>query len=315
MNHFLSIHDVTDLQDLIDKSIAIKKDPFVDKNLGATKTLGLVFFNSSLRTRMSMTRAAYNLGLNVMVLNVSSDSWQLEFEDGTRMDGGTAEHIKEAVPVLTSYCDLIGVRSFPGLKNRDEDYSEKVLNAFKEYGSCPIINLESATLHPLQSLADMMTIGEFNTAERPKVVMTWAPHVKALPQAVPNSFLQWANWMDVDLIVTHPEGLDLAEQFVGSANVEYDQSKALEGADFVYVKNWSSYQDYGKIVDRPNWEVSLEKMKQTNNAKLMHCLPVRRNVVISDDALDSHHSIVVQQAENRLYSAQAVLKEILNTMK
>ncbi|MEM7296793.1 MAG: N-acetylornithine carbamoyltransferase [Bacteroidota bacterium] len=315
MNHFLSINDVTDVNELIKKSMAIKESPLGHMDLGKGKTLGLVFFNSSLRTRMSMTLAAYNLGMNVMVLNVSSDSWQLEFEDGTRMDGGTAEHIKEAVPVLSSYCDVIGVRSFPGLINREEDYSEKVINAFKEYGGCPVINLESATVHPLQSLTDMVTIEESKIIERPKVVITWAPHVKALPQAVSNSFLQWADQMDFDLTVTHPEGLDLANEFVGSAHVEYDQKKALEGADIVYVKNWSSYQDYGKVIDQPDWEMTLDKLMLTNNAKLMHCLPVRRNLVISDDALDSHHSIVLQQAENRLYTAQAVLKEILGSIK
>ena len=231
------------------------------------------------------------------------------------MDGGTAEHIKEAVPVLSSYCDVIAVRSFPGLKDREDDYSEKVIHAFKAYGGCPIINLESATLHPLQSLTDMMTIEELKTKDRPKVVMTWAPHIKALPQAVSNSFLQWANQMDFDLTITHPKGLDLAEEFVGSAQVEYDQEKALEGADFVYVKNWSSYQNYGQVVDQPDWEVTLKKLQLTNEAKLLHCLPVRRNVVISDDALDSDHSVVVQQAGNRLFTAQAVLKQILKQIQ
>ncbi len=314
MKHFISIHDATDPLDLIKKSMEAKKDPYAHAELGKNKTLGLVFFNSSLRTRMSTTRAAYNLGLKVITLNVTSDSWQLEFEDGTRMDGGSAEHIREAVPVLCSYCDILGVRSFPGLKNREEDYQERVINAFVELGACPVINLESATLHPLQSLTDMMTIEEFKKVDRPKVVLSWAPHIKALPQSVSNSFLQWANQMDVDLTVTHPEGLELAEEFVDTAEIAYDQQKAFERADFVYVKNWSSYKEYGKVVDRPDWAVTLEKLNRTNNAKLMHCLPVRRNIVISDDALDGDHSIVIQQAENRLYTAQAVLKEILTSM-
>lgn len=314
MKNFTSIKDVQDPFDLVQKSIGVKTDPFSASDLGTNKVIGLIFFNSSLRTRMSMTRAAYNLGMKVMVLNVSSDSWQLEFEDGSVMDGGTAEHIKEAVPVMSSYCDIIGVRSFPRLKNQEEDYSEKVLNAFISLSPCPIINLESATLHPLQSLTDMMTIEEFKKVDCPKVVMTWAPHIKPLPQAVANSFLQWGNQFDLDLTVTQPKGMELSDQFIRSAKVEYDQEKAFEGADFIYVKNWSSYSDYGKVVDSPKWIIDKEKLDRTNNAKLMHCLPVRRNVVISDDSLDGEHSIVVQQAENRLFAAQAVLKEILNSM-
>lgn len=315
MNNFTSIDDVADPLGLIQKTLDIKKNPLADSDLGKHKTLGLVFFNSSLRTRMSTARAAFNLGMNVMVLNVNSDSWQLEFEDGTKMDGGSAEHIKEAVPVISSYCDIIGVRSFPGLLDREEDYSEKVLNAFKEFGTCPVVNLESATLHPLQSLTDMVTIEEQRKSVRPKVVMTWAPHIKALPQAVPNSFLQWGNNMDYDLTVVQPRGLDLPGEFVGNAKVEYNQLEALKGADFVYVKNWSSYKTYGQVVHLPDWQITLEKLKATRQAKLMHCLPVRRNVVIADDALESEHSIVIQQAENRLYSAQAVLREILTKIK
>ena len=314
MKHFTSIKDVSDPSALIKASLETKKNPHADIELGRNKTLGLVFFNSSLRTRMSTTRAAYNLGMNVITLNVSSDSWQLEFADGIRMDGGTAEHIREAVPVLCSYCDIIGVRSFPGLVNRNEDYEEKVINAFVEFGSCPVVNLESATLHPLQSLTDMMTIEEFKKVDRPKVVMTWAPHIKALPQAVANSFLQWGSQMEMDLTVTCPEGLELAEAFTGTIQVEHNQKKAFEKADFVYVKNWSSYRDYGKVVDRPDWELTLQKLQHTNGAKVMHCLPVRRNVVIADDVLDSNNSIVIQQAENRLYTAQAVLKGILMEM-
>ncbi|WP_462247480.1 N-acetylornithine carbamoyltransferase [Ekhidna sp.] len=315
MKHFTSVEDVSNVHNLIQKSIELKKDPFQTPKLGENKTLGLVFFNSSLRTRMSMTRAAYNLGLKVIVLNVSAESWQLEFEDGGVMDGDKAEHIKEAVPVMCSYCDILAVRSFPGLKDQKEDYQEKVLKAFVEFGSCPIINLESSTLHPLQSLTDMVTIEEFKNVKRPKVVLTWAPHIKALPQAVPNSFLQWANTLDFDLTVTHPKGMELHDSFVGAANIEYDQDKALQDADFIYVKNWSSFRDYGAIKKHPDWELTLEKLKFSNNAKVMHCLPVRRNLVISEGVLESDQSIVIQQAENRLYTAQTVLSEILMSMK
>ncbi|WP_420317710.1 acetylornithine carbamoyltransferase [Ekhidna sp.] len=314
MKHFISTKEVADLTGLIKTSKEIKQNPHADSELGRNKTLGLVFFNSSLRTRMSTTRAAYNLGMNVIALNVSSDSWQLEFSDGIRMDGGTAEHIREAVPVLCSYCDIIGVRSFPALVNREEDYSEKVINSFIEFGTCPVVNLESATLHPLQSFTDMMTIEEFKSVDRPKVVMTWAPHIKALPQAVSNSFLQWAKQMDFELTITHPEGLELASEFTEGIQVEYNQEKAFEKADFVYVKNWSSYQDYGKVVDQPDWEITLEKLRNTNEAKVMHCLPVRRNVVIADNVLDSDHSIVIPQAQNRLFTAQTILKEILTCL-
>lgn len=311
MKHFTSLKDVPDPIALIKESLAIKKNPFVADKPGQNKAIGLVFFNSSLRTRMSMTRAATNLGLSVISLNVNEDSWQLEFEDGAIMDAKSAEHIKEAVPVLCSYCDLLAVRSFPQLTNREEDYAEKILNSFIMYGNVPIINMESATVHPLQSLTDVMTISEYQQTTRPKVVMTWAPHIKPLPQAVPNSFAQWANAIDYELVITHPKGLELADEFIGNASIEYDQKKALRDADFVYVKNWSSYQDYGKVVSDHRWMMTLEKMKMTNMAKLMHCLPVRRNLVIADDALDSEHSIVIQQAENRLYTAQAVLKRML----
>lgn len=311
MKHFTSLSDVESLPTLLDQSLQIKNTVASDTDIGRNKTLGLVFFNASLRTRMSMTKAAYNLGMNVIVLNVNADTWQLEFEDGSIMDGPSAEHIKEAVPVICSYCDILGVRSFPSLTHREEDYAEKVLHAFLQHGTCPIVNLESATQHPLQSLADLMTIQEYKTTDRPKVVMTWAPHIKPLPQSVPNSFVQWAQKLNLDLTVTHPEGLELCEAFVGEVNIEYNQTKALEEADFVYVKNWSSYKEYGQWVDRPEWKVTLEKLHQTRSAKLMHCLPVRRNVVIADDALDSPHSIVVQQAANRLYTAQAVLTQLL----
>ncbi|MEM0939153.1 MAG: N-acetylornithine carbamoyltransferase [Bacteroidota bacterium] len=311
MRHFTSLEDVSDINKLIKKSLEVKKDPFQCTGLGKNKTIGLVFFNSSLRTRMSITRAATNLGLSVITLNVNSDSWKLEFEDGTVMDGASAEHIREAVPILCSYCELLAVRSFPSLINQEEDYSERVLMSFIEHGNVPIINMESATVHPLQSLADVVTILEYQRTHKPKVVMTWGPHIQALPQAVSNSFAQWANAMEYDFVITHPKGLDLDRRFVGEASVEHDQEKALEGADFVYVKNWSSYQDYGKVMSDKSWQMTLEKLKLTNNARLMHCLPVRRNVVISDDALDSEHSIIIPQAENRLYTTQAVIQQIL----
>ena len=315
MKNFTSVDDIGDPKALVQKVLHVKKNPFVHTQLGVNKVLGLIFFNSSLRTRMSTVRAAYNLGLKVMTLNVSSDSWQLEMEDGTVMDQGKAEHIKEAIPIMGSYCDILGVRSFPTLEDRDEDYKDLVLHSFLKLAKRPIINLESATLHPLQSLTDLVTIEEFKTTSNPKVVLTWAPHVKPLPQSVANSFAQWMVRTKYDFTVTHPEGFGLSEEFTKGAQIEYDQSKALEQADFVYVKNWSSFQNYGEVGDHPDWMIDQEKLKVTNPAKVMHCLPVRRNVVIADDVLDSEQSIVVQQAENRLYAAQAVLIEILKALE
>ncbi len=311
MQNFTSLDDVGDPMSLAHRALAIKKQPFENSRLGDNKVLGMIFFNASLRTRMSTTRAAYNLGMKVVVLNVTSDSWQLEFEDGAVMDQGKAEHIKDAIPVMSGYCDVLAVRSFPLLKNREKDYGEEVLHAFLKYSHCPIINLESATLHPLQSLADLATIEELKNTDRPKVVLSWAPHVSPLPQSVANSFSQWMNRTDYDFVITHPEGLELSDRFVSGAKVELDQQQALEGADFVYVKNWSSYKDYGQVVKVPDWIITKQKLEGTNQAKLMHCLPVRRNVVIADDALDSDHAIVYQQAENRLYTAQAVLESLL----
>ncbi len=311
MKNFLSIDDVDDPIAMVKNVFEIKRAPLADDSIGKGKVLGLVFFNSSLRTRMSTTRAAYNLGMNVMVLNVSSDSWQLEFEDGVIMDKGAVEHVKEAVPVMTSYCDILGVRSFPGLKNRDKDYQEEVLHSFVKNARCPVINLESSTLHPLQSLTDLSTIEEHKQSEKPQVVLTWAPHPRSLPQSVANSFAQWMNKTNYDLTIVQPEGLELSEQFTAGAKIEWNQEKALEGADFVYVKNWSSYHHYGARKDHPEWTITSEKLALTNSAKVMHCLPVRRNVVMADEVLDGPNAIVIQQAENRLYAAQAVLKEIL----
>ena len=315
MKHFTSINDVDSPFDLVKKAKEIKSDPHLDTELGKNKVLGLIFFNSSLRTRMSTTRAAYNLGMQVMVLNVSSDSWQLETQDGVIMDGGKAEHIKEAIPAMGSYCDILGVRSFPTFENREGDYQDHILNSFKAISGKPIVNLESATLHPLQSLTDLLTIEEYKKMSKPKVVLTWAPHIKALPQAVANSFSQWINETDYNFTIAQPDGFELLNQYTEGATITHNQQDALEDADFVYVKNWSSYHDYGKIGDHSEWMIDNEKLEVTNNAKVMHCLPVRRNVVIADDVLDGPNSIVTQQAENRLYAAQAVLKELLESEK
>ncbi len=311
MNHFLSVEDCPNPLGWAHEAIKLKEHPFQDKLFGINKTLGLVFFNSSLRTRLSMTRAAQNLGMQTISLNVSTDGWQLEMDEGVVMNGKNAEHISEAATVMGGYCDVLGVRAFPSLVNVSDDYSEKLLLAFKKYAGVPIINLESATLHPLQSLADLMTIEEHKKVSKPKVVLTWAPHIKALPQAVPNSFAQWMNRVDVDFHIAQPAGMELDEAFTGEAKIHYDQSAALRDAHFVYVKNWSSFKEYGSVGNAPCWMMTLEKLKDTSNAKLMHCLPVRRNVVIADDAMDSAHSIIQDQAKNRLYSAQLVLRKIL----
>lgn len=312
MKHFLSINDVTDLNQLISNGIAAKRNPFADIELGKNKTIGLLFFNSSLRTRISTQKAAQNLGLNVITMNVGQDGWGLEMEEGVIMNGDKAEHVKEAAAVIGSYCDMIGIRSFAGLQDRDKDYAEIVFQQFKKYAEVPIINLESATRHPLQSLADCITIEEFKIKQRPKVVLTWLPHFKALPQAVANSFCEWMNPMDVELVITHPEGYDLAPEFVGKGQVIYDQDKALEGADFVYGKNWSSYQHYGQVLTSdPSWMITEAKMSLTDNGKFMHCLPLRRNMKVADEVLDGPRSLVIEQAANREWSAQAALREVL----
>lgn len=312
MKHFLSIKDVTDLPQLISSGIAAKKNPFADSELGKNKTIGLLFFNSSLRTRISTQKAAQNLGLNVITMNVGQDGWGLEMEEGVIMNGDKAEHVKEAAAVIGSYCDIIGIRSFAGLQDRDKDYAEIVFQQFKKYAQVPIVNLESATRHPLQSLADCITIEEFKLKQRPKVVLTWLPHFKALPQAVANSFCEWMNPMDVELVITHPEGYDLSPEFVGKGQVIYDQDKALEGADFVYGKNWSSYNSYGQVLNTdPSWMITEAKMALTDNGKFMHCLPVRRNMKVADEVLDGPRSLVIEQAANREWSAQAALKEVL----
>ncbi|CAM3338410.1 acetylornithine carbamoyltransferase [Aquirufa ecclesiirivi] len=312
MHHFTSIHDAYNIPQLVNEALLMKRAPYSDCFIGKNKTIGLLFFNSSLRTRLSTQKAAQNLGMNVMVMNVGADSWQLEMNEGVIMNGDKAEHVSEAAAVIGQYCDIVGLRSFPSLVNREDDYSELVLNQFMKYTGRPILSLESATRHPLQSLTDLITIQEYKKTARPKVVLTWAPHVKALPQCVPNSFAEWMNHSEVDFTIAHPKGYELAPEFSGNANISYDPKEAFEGADFIYAKNWSSYEDYGKILNSdPTWMVTMDKMKMTNNAKFMHCLPVRRNVVVEDAVLDSEHSIVVQQAGNRVWAAQTVLKEML----
>jgi N-succinyl-L-ornithine transcarbamylase len=321
MKNFLSLADVTDLPALIQSGRAAKADPFADEQLGRHKTIGLVFFNSSLRTRLSTEKAARNLGLNVMTLNVGTDSWGLELEDGVVMDGTAAEHVREAAAVIGRYCDLIGIRAFAGLQNREQDYAERVMTQFRRFADRPIINLESATRHPLQSLADCITIAEARAASslipaRPKVVLTWLPHFKPLPQAVANSFCEWMNaWAalgEVEFVVTHPEGYELAPAFVQAAPVVYDRAEALRGADFVYGKNWSSYTHYGQVLTQnPAWRMTMDTLTPTNNARFMHCLPVRRNLKVTDDVLDTR-SLVIEQAANREWAAQAVIKGIMN---
>ena len=312
MKKFTSVKDIPSFEKALETAIEVKKNPYGFQHLGKNKTMVLVFFNSSLRTRLSTQKAALNLGMNTMVMNVNEDSWQLESEMGVVMDGNTAEHLREAIPVIGRYCDVIGVRAFAKFENRDSDYSEKILTQFVDYAGVPVISMEGATRHPLQSFADLLTIEEYKKVDRPKVVLTWAPHPRALPQAVANSFVEWMSETDYDLVVTHPKGYELSPDFMGDVKVEYDQKKAFEGADFIYAKNWASFNDYGKILSEDmSWTVNEEKMALTNDAKFMHCLPVRRNVVVSDGVIDSDNSIVVEQAYNRQVTAQAVLKMIL----
>ncbi len=317
MKKFTDVTDIGPLDLAVKEALEIKRDRFAFSELGRNKTLMMIFFNSSLRTRLSTQKAAMNLGMNVIVLDVNQGAWKLETEHGVIMDGDKAEHLLEAIPVMGSYCDIIGVRSFAGLKDKAEDYEERVIEQFIRYSGRPVFSMEAATRHPLQSFADLITIEEFKEVERPKVVLTWAPHPKALPQAVPNSFAEWMNATDYDFVITHPEGYELAPEFVGNARVEYDQRKAFEGADFIYAKNWSAYADpnYGKVLhaDR-DWMVDAEKMALTNNARFMHCLPVRRNMIVSDEVIESPRSIVIPEAANREISAQTVLKRMLEAL-
>ena len=284
--------------------------------MGKDKTLVMLFFNPSLRTRLSTQKAAINLGMNVMVMNFGAEGWTLEFEDGTIMNQGDSEHIKEAAEVVSQYCDIIAIRAFAGLTDKEKDNAETVMNGFVKYATVPIVNMESAAGHPLQSLADAITMAEFKTKHKPKVVLTWAPHPKALPQAVANSFVEMMQLQrDMDFVITHPEGYELNPEITKDSVIEYNQDKAFENADFIYAKNWSNYNDYGKVTNTDkNWTVTAEKMKLTNNAKFMHCLPVRRNVIVADEVIDSENSIVIQQAHNRTYSAQLVLQKILKRL-
>ncbi len=312
MKNFISVKDIPDFKKALDVAFDVKKNPHAYSHLGKNKTMVLIFFNSSLRTRLSTQKAAMNMGMNTMVLNVNEDGWQLESELGVIMDGDKPEHLREAIPVIGTYCDIIGVRAFAKFKNKEDDYRETILQQFIDYAGVPVVSMEGATRHPLQSFADLLTIEELKNKPRPKVVLTWAPHPRALPQAVANSFVEWMQLQDYELVVTHPKGYELAPEFMGDVKVEYDQKKAFEGADFIYAKNWASYSDYGQILSKDfSWTVDSKKMALTNNAKFMHCLPVRRNVVVSDDVIDSPNSVVVQQAANRLVTAQAVLKMIL----
>lgn len=312
MKNFTSVYDVESIPEMIAEALALKKNPFAFSDLGKNKTLGLIFFNASLRTRLSTQKAALNLGLNVIVMNIGSEGWALEFEDGTVMNGGTVEHIKDAASVMGLYCDIIGIRSFPTLKDKKADDEERVIASFIQYAKVPIISLESATRHPLQSFADMVSIQEHKKTENPKVVLAWAPHIKPLPQAVSNSFAEWTLQSGYDLTIAHPKGYELNEKFTKGATIGNNLEKAIENADFIYVKNWSSYKQYGEILHSgEGWLLNEEMMKKTNQAKIMHCLPVRRNLELKDELLDSEHSLIHNQAENRLYTAQAILKKIL----
>ncbi|GGF99665.1 acetylornithine carbamoyltransferase [Pontibacter amylolyticus] len=316
MKQFTSVHDVQDVNALVNEALELKNKPYAHKSLGQDKTLGLIFMNPSLRTRLSTQKAGMNLGMNVMVMNLDKEGWALETRDGVIMDGATVEHIREAAAVMGQYCDIIGIRSFPKLQDREEDYSEDLLNKFIELTGAPIVSLESATRHPLQSLADLVTIKEQAAAgKKPKVVLSWAPHIKPIPHCVANSFAEWMQQADVELVITNPEGYDLAEEFTKGAKVLHNQDEALQDADFVYVKNWSSYEQYGKVLtDGEGWMITNEKLALTNDAKVMHCLPVRRGLELSHEVLDGPNSLVIEQANNRLYAAQAVLKRMLESI-
>ncbi len=316
MKHFTCVGDIGNLQAAVSEALEVKANPFGWDTLGKNKTMLLVFFDSSLRTRLSTQKAAMNLGMNVIVLDMNQGVWKLETERGVVMDGDKTEHILEAIPVMAGYCDIIGVRSFARFESKPYDYNETVLNQFIKYSGKPVVSLEAATRHPLQSFADLITIEEHKKTPKPKVVLTWAPHPRALPQAVPNSFAEWMNATDYDFVITHPEGYELAPEFVGKAKVEYNQRKAFEGADFIYAKNWSAYagDSYGKILSKDRaWTVDTEKMALTNNAHFMHCLPVRRNMIVTDDVIESPQSLVLPEAANRVVSAQTVIKRILES--
>ena len=320
MKTFINVQDIGDLSKALDEAKEIKNDRFKYQSLGKNKTLMMIFFNNSLRTRLSTQKAAMNQGMNVIVLDVNAGAWKLETERGVIMDGDKSEHLLEAIPVMGCYCDLIGVRSFAGLSDREYDYAETVLNQFIKYSGKPVFAMETSTVHPLQAFADLITIEEYKNKKRPKVVMSWAPHCRALPQAVPNSFAQWMNAADVDFVITHPEGYELDPKFSGNAKIEYDQKKALDGADFVYAKNWScpgvsNLAEYGKIICKDmNWTIDTKHMEWTNNAYFMHCLPVRRGLIVTDDVIESKQSLVIPEAANREISASVVIKRMLESL-
>jgi len=319
LKHFISVHDVTNIDALVKTALSYKANPFVDKALGTNKRIGCLFLNPSMRTRLSTQIAAQNLGMEAIIFNVGSEGWALEFEEEAIMSGTSVEHVKDAAPIFGKYFDILAIRTFPSLKNREDDYSELYIKQFIKYAGIPVVSLESATLHPLQSFTDIITIQEqllkspVKVGGKPKIVMTWAPHVKPLPQCVANSFSQWITaWGKADFVITHPEDYELSEEFTKGATITHNQDEALKNADFVYVKNWSTYNDYGKIYESdPRWMLTNQKLEITNNAKVMHCLPVRRNVELSDEVLDGSNSIVTLEASNRIWAAQAVLSEIL----
>ena len=315
MQHYTHINDLDSLQKTVAEAIDLKKNELQFKTLGEGKTICLLFFNNSLRTRLSTQKAAQNLGLNTVVMNFGSEGWQLEFEVGVVMDEDKSEHVKEAAEVVAQYCDIVAIRAFASLTDKEKDKAEIVINSFKKYAGIPVVNMESAIGHPLQALADAITMEEYKVAHKPKVVLSWAPHPKALPQAVANSFVEMMQLQDADFVITHPEGYELDIEITKNSEIEYNQENAFKNADFVYVKNWSSFKDYGKVVSKDeNWMVTADKMKLTNNAKFMHCLPVRRNVIVADEVIDSENSVVIEQANNRTYSAQIVLKKILENL-
>ncbi|CVK16884.1 N-succinyl-L-ornithine transcarbamylase [Apibacter mensalis] len=315
MKKYTSVDDILNLNELLNLAKKIKANPLSNKYLGKDKTIGLLFFNPSLRTRLSTQKAARNLGMDCMVMNLNTEGWTLEFEDGTVMDGIASEHIKEAAKVISQYCDIIAIRCFPTLRDKEKDEEETVISSFVKYATVPVISLEGATEHPLQALADALTIEEYKKTERPKVVLSWAPHPKALPQSVSNSFVKIMKKMEVDFIITHPEGYELNPEITKGVPIEYNQEKAFKNADFIYAKNWSNYTNYGKIISEdPKWTISKRQMELTNHARFMHCLPVRRNMIVNDDILDSEASIVIPEANNRTYSAQTILTKILERL-
>ena len=313
MKNFITINDLPNFEKCVENAFIYKIDPFIHNGIGKNKTIGLLFFNPSLRTRLSTQLAAQNLGLNIMVMNLSTETWALEFEDGTKMSGIRSEHVKEAAAVISQYCDIIGIRAFANLTDKNKDEAEIVLNSFSKYAKKPILNMESSTSHPLQAIADAITIKENMPKHKPKVVLTWAPHPKALPHAVGNSFTRMINHIDADYYIAQPEGYELDSRITKNAKITYNQSEALENADFVYAKNWASYSNYGQILKTDDeWMLTKEKMKITNNAKFMHCLPVRRNIIVSDEVLDNKNSLVIQQANNRTFAAQSVIKLLID---